>query len=92
MRLKEFQIRHVCQKILLSLRTKQLIILKRNENEILNKMVEIFTADLKVEDTINQEVEQLLEQHLKQAKGPIDRQRMFQLIKKQLIKDRNIVV
>ncbi len=92
MRLKEFQVKQICQKLLLTLKSKQLINLKKSEGEVLAKMEDIFIRDLKVEDELNREAEKLLEQYAKQMGDKIDRQKMFQMIKKQLIKDRNLVV
>ena len=92
MRLNEFQVKQICQKLLLALRSKQLIILKANETQVLAKMEEIFIKDLRVEDDLNREVEKLVDQHAAKAGGEIDRQKLFLLIKKQLIKDRNLVV
>ncbi len=92
MRLKEFQIKQICQKVLLTLRTKQLVILKKSEAEVLAKMQEIFIKDLRVEDDINKEAQRLVDQYEQQAKGPIDRQKLFLMIKKQLVKDKNVVI
>lgn len=92
MRLKEFQVKQICQKLLLTLRAKQLIILKKSEGECLAKMQEIFIKDLRVEDDINREAEKLLDQYAAKMGTNIDRQKMFQLIKKQLIKDKGVVV
>ncbi len=93
MRLKEPQVKHLCQKVLLTLRAKQLIILKKPESAVLAKMEEIFMKDLKVEQDIDREAKRLLEQlEAKGGTGNIDRQKMFLLIKKQLIKDRNAVI
>lgn len=92
MRLKEFQVKQICQKLLLTLRSKQLIILKKPEGEVLKKMEEIFIADLKVEDALNREAEKILNQYAAKMGEGIDRQKMFQMIKKQLIKDRNLVI
>ncbi len=92
MRLKPLQINQICQKVLLTLRSKQLIHLKKPEGEILAKMEGIFVNDLKVEDEINREAEKILEQYTRQMGDKIDRQKMFQLIKKQLIKDKNVVI
>lgn len=82
----------VSQKILQTLKTRQLVILKKSEPEVLKKMEEIFVADLKVEDDINREAERLLEEYTAKMGDKIDRQKMFQMIKKQLIKDKNVVV
>src|SRR3954451_4489230 len=92
MRLKEIQVKQICQKVLHTLRSKQLISLKKSETEVLAKMQEIFVRDLRVEDDINREAEKLLEQYARQMGDKIDRQKMFQLIKKQLIKDKKVVV
>ena len=92
MRLKEFQIKQICQKVLLTLRSKQLIILKKSEAEVLAKMEAICIHDLKVEDDINREAEKLLEKYTAQMGDKIDRQKMFQMIKKQLIKDKNVII
>lgn len=92
MRLKPFQIKMASQKILQALTTRQQVILKKSEPEVLKKMEEIFTADLRVEDDLNREAEKLLEAYTAQMGDKIDRQKMFQMIKKQLIKDRNLVI
>ena len=93
MRLKEPQIKHLCQKVLLTLRAKQLIILKKPESAILARMEEIFAKDLRVEQDIDREAKRLLEEYeTKAGTANIDRHKMFTLIKKQLIKDRNAVI
>ena len=92
MRLKEPQIKHLCQKVLLTLRAKQQIILKKPESAILAMMEDIFAKDLKVEQEIDREAKRLVEQYADKAGGNIDRQKMFLLIKKQLVKDRNAVI
>ncbi len=92
MRLKEAQVKSVCQKVLLTLRSKQLINLKKVESDVLAKMEEIFIKDLKVEDEINREAEKLLEQYTRTMGDKIDKNKMFQMIKKQLIKDKNVII
>lgn len=92
MRLKEFQVKQICQKLLHTLRAKQLIVLKRGEQEILSKMEEIFIKDLKVEDEINKEAQKLLDQYEQKMGTNIDRHKMFLMIKKQLVKDKGAVI
>jgi len=92
MRLSEFQVKQVCQKIMLGLKAKQLIQLKKPEQEVLAKMQEIFIKDLKVEDDINREAEKILAQYEAQMGDKIDRQKMFQMIKKQLVKDKGAIL
>jgi hypothetical protein len=92
MRLSEFQVKYLCQKVLLGLKSKKLIVLKKSEMDVLNKMQEIFIQDLKVEDAINREAEKILAQYEAQMGDKVDRQKMFQMIKKQLIKDKGVVI
>ena len=92
MRLSEFQVKQVCQKLLLGLRAKQLVELKKPEREILAKMAEMFIKDLKVEDDINREAEKILTQYETQMGDKIDRQKMFRMFKKQLVKDKNVII
>ncbi len=82
----------VSQKILQALTSRQLAILKKSEPEVLKKMEEIFIADLRVEDDINREAEKILETYTAKMGDKIDRQKMFLMIKKQLIKDKNAVI
>lgn len=92
MRLKETQVKMVCQKVLEALRAKHLITLKHADTEVLAKMEEIFLRELKIEDDIDREAERILEQYARQMGAQIDRQKMFQLIKKQLVKDRKVIL
>lgn len=92
MRLKPAQVNHICQKILVDLRNNKLMILKKSDVEVLAKMESIFIADLKVEDDINREAQRLLDQYAAQMGDKFDREKMFSLIKKQLIKDKKVII
>ncbi len=92
MRLSETQVKLICQKVLQTLASHHLVSLKRSETEVLAKMQEIFITDLKVEDQVNREADKLLEQVAGKMGGNVDREKLFQMIKKQLIKDKNIII
>ncbi len=92
MRLKEYQVRLSCQKLLHGLRAKQLIVLKKSEGECQKKMEELFIKELRAEEEINREAEKLLAQYETRSGGELDRQKMFQLIKRQLAKDRGFIL
>jgi hypothetical protein len=95
MRLKESQVKLLCQKLLGGLRAKQLVQLKKTDPEVLNRMQEIFIRELKVEDDINLQAERILAENLRKlgVKGDqIDREKMFEMIKKQLLKEKNVIV
>jgi hypothetical protein len=95
MRLKESQVKLLCQKLLSGLRSKQLIALKKSDPDVLNRMQEIFIKELKLEDDINLQAERILAENLRKlgVKGDqIDREKMFEMIKKQLLKEKNVIV
>lgn len=92
MRLSETQVRNICQKILQVLKTEHLIQFKSGEPQVLEKMAEVFLRDLRVEDDINKEAEKLLQQYTAKMGTGIDREKMFQMIKKQLVKDKKVVI
>lgn len=92
MRLREPQVKLLCQKLLLSLRSLQLITLKQSESMALKRMTDIFLSNLKAEDNLNKEVEKLMQQYASQMGNTFDKEKMFQMIKKQLIKDRGIII
>jgi hypothetical protein len=93
MRLKESQVKFICQNVLVTLRSKQLITLNKSDSEILSKMEGIFLAELRIEDDINKEAERLLDYAIRQSgnNSNVDREKMFQMIKKQLLKDKKVV-
>ena len=91
MRLTEEQIGKICRLILSHLKEKNLISLKAPEEKIIHRLQEIFMSDLKVEDELNEEVEKILREHEAEF-GEVDRRKMFQLIKKKIIRERNLVI
>ncbi len=92
MRLKESHVKQICHAVLVSLRDKKLITLKKPENEALTKMVSIFLNELRVEDEINKEALAILEKNAAKMGDGIDREKMFQLIKKQLVRDKKVIL
>ena len=93
MKIPEKIIDKLCKKILQRLKDKHLIVLKSNEGKILQRMNQSFLEDLDKENLLNQEVKKMLEKYRDAInRGEIDEHKMFQMIKKQLIKERNIVL
>ena len=92
MRLREPQINLLCQKLLRTLRTNQLITIKTGESTVLKQMIEIFLGNLKAEEELNLEVETLMQVYASKMGTSIDREKMFQMIRKQLIKDKGFIV
>jgi hypothetical protein len=91
-KLKEAQIRLFCQKILHTLRTQQLVAFKKSEGECLAKMESIVVGEAKIHETLERDADKLLEQYAAQGGSALDRKKMFDMIKKQLAKERRIIL
>lgn len=75
------------------LKEKGLVVFKAPENKVLEKVREIIIRDLKAEDDLDREVEEILKTHT----GAIDNQKidyrkMFSMIKGKLARERGIVL
>ncbi len=92
MRLNLVQVNIICQKILHGLKAVDLVELKANEVVVLKRMEELFVRDLRVEDDINREAQVLLDKYEAQMGNQVDRQKMFQMIKAQLVKEKGVVL
>ncbi len=93
MRLKKEQIQKIAELVLKGFKEKKLAAFKVPEEKILSRIQEIIIKDLRVESDLDEEVKTMMEKYKAQiSSGQIDYQKMFQMIKKQLIKDRGLVI
>ncbi|MBI5326687.1 MAG: DUF507 family protein [Deltaproteobacteria bacterium] len=93
MRLSKEQVEKISGSILNTLKAKELIILKANEEAVLHRITDIFLNDLKAEDELDREVEGIIKGHAKEIDaGRMDYRKMFSLIKGKLAKERSIVL
>lgn len=67
--------------------------IKRDAIAVMDTLKRIITDELMVEDRLNEEVRQILKVYEAQIdKGNLDYRTMFQMTKKQLVKDRGIIL
>ena len=93
MRLKDNEIEYTAWRILKILKDKDEIIFLESEEPVLQHLIEALTAELKMEDDLNREVEErLLEFQDQIQRDSVDGRRMFQLVKKQLAKERKLIL
>jgi len=93
MRLKDNEIEYTAWRILKILKDKDEIIFLESEEPVLQHLIEALTAELKMEDDLNREVEErLLEFQDQILRDSVDGRRMFQLVKKQLAKERKLIL
>ncbi len=87
------QIEKVSSLIFERLKEKKLIIFKSPEHVVLKKIHDAILENLRAEDALDKEVEEILQTHT----GAIDTQRldyrrMFSMVKAKLAKEREIVI
>ncbi|MBI5643900.1 MAG: DUF507 family protein [Deltaproteobacteria bacterium] len=93
MKLAREQVEKLSGMILDGLVKKGLIVLKTDREAVLKKIVDVITADLKVEDDLEKEVETILSSHSGDMDSSrVDYRRMFNMIKQKLARERGIVL
>ncbi|MEE8575193.1 MAG: DUF507 family protein [Thermodesulfobacteriota bacterium] len=93
MKLTTDQVEKITGLILARLKEKDLIIFKADEELVLRKMIEAFTADLRAEDALDREVEAMLETHSgTMSQDGINQRRMFGMIKNKLARERDLIL
>lgn len=79
--------------VLEGLKEKDLIIFKADEEVVLKKIIEVFLADLRAEDALDREIEELLSSHSEAMDSErVDYRRMFNMIKGKLARERGLVI
>ena len=79
--------------VLEGLKEKDLIIFKADEGVVLKKIIEVFLADLRAEDALDREIEELLSSHSEAMDSErVDYRRMFNMIKGKLARERGLVI
>ncbi len=93
MRLSKEQIEKIARQVLDNLKKKGLVVFKAREAVVLERIIDIFTADIRKEDELDREVEKILSQHTGEIEsGRIDYRKMFNMIKHRLARERGMVL
>ncbi len=83
----------LAREIIDELLRKDQIELKSSRAQVLALVEELILEELMVEDRLNQEVREMLKQYDAEIEqGRLDFRRLFDLTKKKLVKDRNIIL
>jgi hypothetical protein len=93
MRLRKKLIDYVAQTVTASLLDKELLTLDGSEETLTAEIRRLITEDLLVEDRLNEEVKDILRAHTSEIdRGNIDYARLFAMVKKQLVKERGLIL
>lgn len=93
MKLTKEQVEKISGLVLKRLKDKDLIALKAPEARVLEKITDAVLTDMKAEESLDREVEELLKSHTGAANNQkIDYRKMFTMIKTKLARERGIVL
>ncbi|MBI2412926.1 MAG: DUF507 family protein [Deltaproteobacteria bacterium] len=91
MKLTKEQVEKVSASIIERLKDKDLVIFKAAEPKVLERVNEIILANLRAEDTLDKEVEEILKSHSVEGQK-LDYRKMFNMVKGKLARERGIIL
>jgi len=93
MKLKKERVTLLASNIIEGLLKSGLIAASVPAEELVRKIENTITDDLMIEEKLNEEVREILKSHSKQLeKESVNYQRMFQMVKDKLVKERGIIL
>jgi uncharacterized protein len=93
MRLRKKMIDHVAKTVGQSLVDKGLLELDVPAETFVAEISRVITAELLVEDRLNDEVKEILRTHMQELdRGNIDYSRMFSMVKRKLVQERGLIL
>lgn len=92
MKLQTSRIEFISSEILSILESEKFIVVKDQENAF-NFIQNVITQDLLVEDKLDEEVREILDQHIdKIDQDRIQYHEMFRMVKDKLVKEKNLIL
>ncbi|GIX46196.1 MAG: hypothetical protein KatS3mg131_0407 [Candidatus Tectimicrobiota bacterium] len=93
MRLRKEMIEYIARQITANLVDKGLVALSVPAEKLAAELRRLITEDLLVEDRLNEEVKAILRAHAAEMdRHNVDYARMFAMVKRQLIKERGLIL
>lgn len=93
MRLRKKMIDHIAKTVTDRLLAQKLLAVDGTRATVMAEVSRLITADLMVEDRLNEEVKELLRAHTAEIeRGNIDYARMFTMVKRKLVQERGLIL
>ena len=93
MRLTKERVRHIAESLAVRLQHEGHVEVVGDRNAFVDSMDLAITDELSVEDRVNAEVRRLLRAYESQIEqGQVDYQKMFQMVKQKLVRDRGLIL
>ena len=93
MRLRKKVIDHIAKTVTDRLLDQALLTVDGPRETVMAEVSRLITADLMIEDRLNEEVKELLRAHTAEIeRGNIDYARMFTMVKRKLVQERGLIL
>lgn len=93
MRITQEMVSLIADKLVSSLLDEEFIIFTEEPSELKEILESIIIEDLQQEEKLNEEVKQIITSHSTEMdKENVDYRRMFQMVKKRLVRERDLVL
>jgi hypothetical protein len=93
LRLSKERVRHMAESLVDRLQLEGHLDLVGDRKEFVERLDRVITEELSLEDRLNAEVRQMLKVYEEQIEqGEVDYQKMFQMVKKKLVRERGIIL
>lgn len=92
MRLTTGQLQSIASKVLEAWKKQNLVTFKEDEKKVLARMVDAIKSDYQKELDLDADVNKMLDQLEKTNSGEFQRYKMYPLVRKQLAKERKIIL
>ncbi|MDH3604083.1 MAG: DUF507 family protein [Candidatus Tectomicrobia bacterium] len=93
MRLRRKMIEYIAKTVTDHLLEEEMLGLEGSADDLTDQIRRMITEDLSVEDRLNEEVKELLNAHQSEIdRGDVDYSRMFAMVKRQLVRERGLIL
>jgi hypothetical protein len=93
MKLSKERVAHMAEAVAQRLTQQKLVTLSGSHHALVETLGRAITEELSVEDRLNDEVRMLMKKYESEIeKGHVDYQKMFLMVKKQLVKERGLIL
>ena len=92
MKLTTQQLQAIASKVLEAWKKQNVVVFKDDEKKVLSRMIETIKADYQKELDLDIDVNKMLDQLERTNTGEFQRYKMYPLIRKQLAKERKIIL
>ncbi|MCB0394971.1 MAG: DUF507 family protein [Bdellovibrionales bacterium] len=92
MKMTKIQIERMVRRVFDELKSNAVVTFKENEEKVYLRAMDLVAADYERERQLERDAQKMLDDIERQNPGPLDRHKMFLMIKKKLAQERKVVL